>query len=37
MTTTDERHDSLEELRGIRGWLVVLLVFQFLVILREAV
>jgi hypothetical protein len=36
MTTTDDRRGSPEELRGFKGWLVVLLVFQFLVLLREA-
>jgi hypothetical protein len=36
MTSSEGQRDSLEEFRGLKGWLVVLLVFQVLVLLREA-
>jgi hypothetical protein len=35
MTASDGQRDSLEEFRGLKGWLLVLLGFQFLVLLRE--
>jgi hypothetical protein len=35
MTTSDGQRDSPEKLHGLKGWLVVLLVFQVLVLLRE--
>jgi len=35
MTSSDGQLDSPAEYRGLKGWLVVLLVFQFLVFLRE--
>lgn len=35
MTTSDSERASLEESRGLKGWLLVLLGFQVLVILRE--
>jgi hypothetical protein len=36
MTASDGQNDSVEKRRGLKGWLLVLLVFQFLVLLREA-
>jgi hypothetical protein len=36
MTASDGQRDSPEEIRGLRGWLLVLLGFQVLVLLREA-
>jgi hypothetical protein len=36
MTATDGQRVSPEEFRGIKGWLLVLLGFQVLVLLREA-
>jgi hypothetical protein len=35
MTASDGQRDSLEALRGLKGWLLVLLGFQVLVFLRE--
>jgi hypothetical protein len=35
MTASDGQRDSLEQYRGFKGWLVVLLVFQVLVLFRE--
>jgi hypothetical protein len=36
MTVSDGQHGSPDAFRGFKGWLLVLLVFQFLVLLREA-
>jgi uncharacterized protein DUF2569 len=35
MTASDGQRDSSKELRGLEGWLLVLLLFQVLVLLRE--
>jgi Protein of unknown function (DUF2569) len=35
MTASDGQRDSPQELRGLGGWLLVLLLFQVLVLLRE--
>jgi hypothetical protein len=35
MTLSDGQLDSPAEFRGLKGWLVVLIVFQFLVLLHE--
>ena len=35
MTAADGQHDARDEVRGLKGWLLVLLGFQVLVLLRE--